>query len=108
MCLLCGIIYAYLYLCEIHLDHVNFKIYTKIKPAKCLQPGIRKVIQKFVDLDSTSHKTKHWNSFHDFRISRTGNIKMSFENSHYLAYLGIPRGCKNPSGGDVGRKNLAG
>ena len=69
-----------------------------MKPAKCSQPSIRKVIQKCFDLDFRSHKTKHWNSFYDFIISRTRNIQMSFDNLQYLAGLENPRGCKKTLG----------
>ena len=43
-----------------------------------------------------------------FRISRTRNIQMSFQNSQYLAGLENPGGAKKTSGGDVCRKSLAG
>ena len=48
-----------------------------------------------------SQAIRHWNLFDDFRISRSRNIKMSFEITQYLAGLENPRGCKNPSVGTL-------
>jgi len=58
----------------IHLNHMwilksTLSTYTEIKPAKCLQPGIKRSYKSACfDLDFPSHMTKHWNSFYDFTL----------------------------------------